>query len=458
MSKEGEQKRIELDRNLTGVLNKPITRRTLIIATAILAAGCLGVPKPHHSYTPPTEQPTPEPKSDFEEFKEKYPKLAYDFNEIDYQLTKKLFEYKPELEKRIDIHETLGRFIKISVITLGHLFGSDKTRKAYYTVEQKIYRAKDKILDNGVIKKIVIPNIDYHVKLGDKQLGDDPFGEERASLLPMNDRELEKLVPDKEDRMWVNYARGLSPVMIYLNMKTGEDPSHLKISKEFSNLQALLDNLDLMINGGKFGTYKWDTLYDRIIAVYKDPDLKSYPADWWPGPNHADKDKTDSEIAIDRWLDLDVSSDLNGPLDKHYATYMPEFIETFREYARVYVPHIRKNKIMRKGLIYADGVALLDGFWLEKRHQPTRMRYRMYAKALGYAGDEIVAKNPIHPYWDEVVGGFTPKELVDIFPKETRYGPGKTAHCYVSGYDSYGNPIKMVSELKGEVLGKDCWI
>jgi|GEM_PF-2997656 hypothetical protein len=450
MSKEGEQKRIKLDRNLTGVLNKPITRRTFIIATAILAAGCLGIPKPNKTYTPPTEQPTPEPKSDFEEFKEKYPKLAYDFNEIDYQLTKKLFEYKPELEKREDIHETLGRFVKISVITLGHLFGSDETRKAYYTVEQKIRRAKDKILDNGVIKKVVLPNIDYHVKLGDKQLGDDPFGEERESLLPMNDRELEKLVPDREDRMWVNYARGRPPA--FFSMKVGP-------KEEYSSAQALLDNLDLMINGGKFGIYEWNTLYDRIIAVYKDPDLKSYPADWWPGPNNAAKDKTDSELVEEWWLSYEVGSDLDGPVDKHFAKYMPEFIETFRWNAKYVAPIIKKDEFMRKGWITCAGLSLLDGLWIEKMHQPSRSRYRVYAKALGYAGDEITAKNPIHPYWDECTAGVIYEELRKKLPKNVKYGPGKTVHRYVSGYDSYGNPIKMVSSLKAEVTGERyAWI
>lgn len=131
---------------------------------------------------------------------------------------------------------------------------------------------------------------------------------------------------------------------------------------------------------------------------------------------------------------------------------MPEFIETFREYAKRWVPYIKKNETIGFGL--SRRFSFVRWSLGRKRRPFSRARYMIYAKTLGFAGDVISAGAPTHPVRDVCVGAFTPKELVDVFPKETVYGPGKTVHRYVYGYDSYGNRIKMYSLLASEVVGR----
>jgi len=192
----------------------------------------------------------------------------------------------------------------------------------------------------------------------------------------------------------------------------------------------LLDNLELVWEGGKWGRFE-GKLFDRIIKAYTDKEWKSYEPNELPW--FWAREMGDNEIARTHWKNWEIS-----PIG-HF-----EFIvKSLEDFNTNYDTILAKDIVTDLGLRFADGLALLDGGVMGEPHQYSRHRYIIYAKALGYAGTEVFAEFPEGIWVSETVAGTTPKYLADQLPSSAKYAPGKMISRYAYGYDSYRNPLKL---------------
>ncbi|MEM0050590.1 MAG: hypothetical protein QXW39_08695 [Candidatus Bathyarchaeia archaeon] len=256
-------------------------------------------------------------------------------------------------------------------------------------------------------------------------------------LLPLhNGTKMKEWFPSMEDRMII-YACQYHRKFTEFNAKTGEDrwpgSTDMPWSVEYGR-KTLLDNLNLVWNGGKWGRFE-GKLIDRIIKAYTDKEWKSYePKEipWiWA------REMSDYEIARTHWKNWEIS-----PIG-HF-----EFIvKSLEDFNTNYDTILSKNIVTDLGLRFADGLALLDGGVIVEPHQYSRYRYILYTKALGYAGNEVFAEFPNGRWVSETVAGATPKYLAEQLPSSAKYAPGKMISRYAYGYDSYGKLLKLYTIL-----------
>ncbi|MEM1962835.1 MAG: hypothetical protein QW564_08210, partial [Sulfolobales archaeon] len=255
-------------------------------------------------------------------------------------------------------------------------------------------------------------------------------------LLPLLNRtKMKEWFPSMEDRMII-YACQYHHKFTEFNAKTGENrwlgSGDMPWSVEYGR-KTLLDNLNLVWNGGKWGRFE-GKLIDRIIKAYTDKEWKSYepkeiPWFWaW--------EMSDYEIGREMWINrIDISQ------------IYPDFKNTAIEFLANYDPKLASDVITDLGLRFSGGLVHLDGkAKIHIPHQYYPYLYILYAKALGYAGTEILVKDPSNPFYHEAMAGVVPKYLLDSLPAG-RYAPGKMIHEFIYGYDTSGRPLKFIAIL-----------
>ncbi|MEM3982308.1 MAG: hypothetical protein QXM71_06310, partial [Thermofilum sp.] len=255
-------------------------------------------------------------------------------------------------------------------------------------------------------------------------------------LLPLlNGTKMKEWFPSMEDRMII-YACQYHRKFTEFNAKTGENrwlgSSDMPWSVEYGR-KTLLDNLNLVWNGGRWGRFE-GKLIDRIIKAYTDREWRSYePIEipwFWA------REMSDYEIGRKVWYDfIDISQ------------IYPDFKNTAIEFKANYDPKLASDVITDLGLRFPGGlVPLEDVAKLHIPHQYYPYLYILYAKALGYAGTEILVKDPSNPFYHEAMAGVVPKYLLDSLPAG-RYAPGKMIHEFIYGYDTSGRPLKFIAIL-----------
>jgi hypothetical protein len=256
-------------------------------------------------------------------------------------------------------------------------------------------------------------------------------------LLPLlNGTAMREQFPNMTDEM-VIYATQYPVQFAFFNAVTGEykgNPAQ-GWTPQYGQ-KALLDDLNLVWNGGTWGKFE-GKLIDRIIKAYTDKEWRSYEhsPDW-----------SDYTWARRNWYDWELNM----------SYIYKDFEKTDKEFKANYDPKLANDPIMDLGLRFSDGLAVWDSMKHEPQpipHQYSRTTYILYAKALGYGGIEVWAKDPSYPYSHETAAGAIPKYLLDQLPSDGRYAPGKMISQYVYGYDSSGNPLKLTASLPtGETI------
>ncbi|MEM2914619.1 MAG: hypothetical protein QXH91_04380, partial [Candidatus Bathyarchaeia archaeon] len=230
-------------------------------------------------------------------------------------------------------------------------------------------------------------------------------------LLPLNNgTRMKEWFPSREDRMLI-YACQYHRKFTEFNAKTGEDRWPGSTDKPWSveyGRKTLFDDLELVWEGGKWGRFE-GKLFDRIIKAYSDKEWKSYPMKIVYGNDH--------EEARYGYL-----SRLDPSLKVSYGDFITKFIKDVDA-------KLAQDVITDLGFRFTDGLSSVDTAAMKIPHQYIPQRDSLYAKALGYAMFEILAKAPEGPYWHEAPAGVAPKNLFNELGSIRTFG--QIIHPYV---------------------------
>ena len=215
--------------------------------------------------------------------------------------------------------------------------------------------------------------------------------------------------PDKTDRA-VIYASQYPAQLAYFNAKTGN------VNYGNTNYQpkTLLDNLDLIWNGLKWGEFE-GKIAERIIKAYTDKSFISFPS---INENLYREGWGDNQLARDTYSNYHLLSFDDTPGDKEAKS---DFIKNVD-------PKLAADIVTDLGYRFVTGLSLVDNAPLGEPHQYAPHRASLYAKSLGGSSIQISARIPIlENTYHEASAASVPKYLVDKLPT-LRYGPGKNIH------------------------------
>jgi hypothetical protein len=260
--------------------------------------------------------------------------------------------------------------------------------------------------DNATRSTYVKPDIDYYYKTLPK------ISIEKGMPLPLlpllNSTKMKQWFPDKTDRA-VIYASQYPIQMAYFNAKTG------KVNYGPINYQpqTLLDNLDIIWNGLKWGNFE-GKLAERVLKAYSDKSFISFPSEH-------------KNLYRDGWSDNQLARDYYS--NYHVATHafndIPGGEDAIRNFVKNADPKLATHLVTDLGYRFITGLSIVDTQPFDEPHQYAPHRASLYAKALGGSSIGIGTKIPsLENTYHEASAAPVPKYIADQLPT-LRYGPGK---------------------------------